>query len=137
MVDYGPIPQYFQSDYPYTRYAGGTVATSGCSVTTLAMVASYMTGHEYLPDDLARYFGGRAENHIARLEYGSEVLQIPYEKNWDWNVTRQALREGKIAIVLVNSKTHFTQSQHFIILTGMTPDGKILVQDSCESNYSH
>ena len=131
------VPQYFQGDYPNVRYAGGTVATSGCSATSLAMVATYMTGHEYLPDELARYIGGRAENHMTRIELGSDLLQIPYEKNTNWHVTLQALREGKIAIVLVNSKTHFTQSQHFLVLTGLTSDGKVLVNDSWRTNYSH
>lgn len=131
------VPLYFQADYPNTRYAGGTVATSGCSITSLAMVATYMTGHEYLPDELARYFGGRAENHMERLEMGSETLQLPYEKNTNWHTTLKALWDGKIAIVLVNDKTHFTQSQHFLVLTGVTSAGKVLVNDSALSNYSH
>lgn len=136
-VDYGEVPLYFQNDYPDVRYAGGTVVSSGCSVTSLAMVASFMTGHEYLPDELARYFGGRAENHMARIETGSETLQIPYEKNTNWHATVQALREGKIAIALVNDKSHFTRSQHFLVLTGITPDGRILVNDSWRPNYTH
>lgn len=136
-VDPADVPLYFQDDYPNTRYAGGTVATSGCSVTSLAMVASYMTDHEYLPDELARYFGGRAENHMARIELGSETLGIPYEKNTNWHTTLQALRDGKIAIVLVDDKTAFTQSQHFLVLTGLTSDGKVQAHDSRKSNYSH
>ena len=131
------VPLYFQEDYPNTRYAGGTVATSGCSITSLAMVATYMTGHEYLPDELARYFGGRAENHMERLEMGSETLQLPFEKNTNWHTTLEALWDGKVAIVLVNEKTHFTQSQHFLVLTGVTSDGKVKVNDSAAVNYSH
>ena len=74
------VPLYFQTDYPYTMYGSGTIESSGCSITSLAMVASYLTEHEYLPDELARYFGGRAENNIARLETGSESLQLPFSK---------------------------------------------------------
>lgn len=136
-VQPGQVPLYFQEDYPNTRYAGGTVATSGCSITSLAMVATYMTGHEYLPDELARYFGGRAESHMQRLEIGSDTLQLPYEKNTNWHTTLEALWDGKIAIVLVNDKTYFTQNQHFLVLTGMTSDGKVLAQDSAKVNYSH
>ena len=50
------IPLYFQNDYPETMFGTGSVASSGCSITCLAMVATYMTGREYLPDELARYF---------------------------------------------------------------------------------
>ena len=39
------------------------------------MVATYLTGHEYLPDELARHFGGIAENNIARLKR-SEAMQL-------------------------------------------------------------
>lgn len=132
---YESVPLYFQTDYPDVRFGSGTVSTNGCSITSLAMVASYMTGHEYLPDELARYFGGRAENNIARLEMGSDALQLPYYKAKDWNETMAAIQEGKIAIVLVGTPSPFTQSQHFIVVTGMTETGKLLIQDSYEPNY--
>ena len=40
------VPLYFQDDYPDTMYGSGTVKSDGCSVTALAMVASYLTDHE-------------------------------------------------------------------------------------------
>ena len=52
------VPLYFQNDYPDQRYGNGTVATSGCGITSLAMVATAMTGYVYRPDELADYFGG-------------------------------------------------------------------------------
>ena len=129
------VPLYFQNDYPNNIYGSGTIETNGCSAATLAMVATYMTGHEYLPDEIARYFGGAAENNIARLENGSKTMRLPYKKAQNWHETLAAVKDGKIAIVLVNSRSVFTQSQHFIILTGMTEDGKILVNDSWRPNY--
>ena len=88
------IPQYFQNDYPYTMYGSGTIATSGCSIVSLAMVASYLTDHEYTPDELAHYFGGRAINNIARLEYGNKTLQLACKKAANWHVVYKALQEG-------------------------------------------
>lgn len=129
------VPLYFQTDYPDTMYGAGTVATSGCSITCLAMVATYMTGHSYLPDQLARYFGGRAVNNMARMEHGSNVMQLPYSKNTNWHETLAALENGKIAIVLLNEKSAFTASQHFVVLTGITEDGKVLVNDPYLPNY--
>lgn len=129
------VPLYFQNDYPETLYGAGTVETSGCSITALAMVGTYLTGHEYLPDELARYFGGRAENNMARMELGAQKMQLPYEKNCNWHVTLQALKEGKIVIALMEHTSIFTDSQHFIVLTGMTADGKILVNDPYRPNY--
>ena len=133
--EYVEVPLYFQTDYPEVMYGSGTIETSGCSITSLAMVATYLTGYDYLPDELAGYFGGRAENNIARLEYGAEVLQLPYEKPENWHGALAALKEGKTVIALMNANSIFTESQHFIVLTGVTEDGKILVNDSYAPNY--
>ena len=129
------VPLYFQTDYPDIRFGSGTLSNNGCSITSLAMVASYMTDHEYLPDELARYFGGRAENNIARLEMGSDTLQLPYHKAENWHETIAAIHEGKLVIVLVGAASPFTESQHSIVITGMNEEGRILVNDSYEPNY--
>ena len=71
------FPLYSQLDYPNKRYGSGTVATSGCGITSLAMVATYLTGHAYFPDELAGYFGGYGENNVQRFEYGAEQLKLP------------------------------------------------------------
>lgn len=134
---YSEIPLYFQTDYPDTLYGSGTIESSGCSITSLAMVATYLTGHEYLPDELAGYFGGYVGNNMERLEYASDMLQLPWRKAENWHDARKALGEGKIVIALMNQKSAFTDSQHFIVITGMTGDGRFLVNDAYEPNYDH
>ena len=132
---YGRVPLYFQTDYPNNMYGSGTIANNGCSVTCLAMVATYLTGHEYLPDELARYFGGVAENNIDRLEKGAEAMRLPWEKMENFHKSMEALREGKIVVALMESESPFTDSQHFIVLTGFNDDGLIRVHDPYEPNY--
>lgn len=132
---YDTVPLYFQNDYPDTMFGSGTVETSGCSITCLAMVATYLTGHEYLPDELAGYFGGRAENNVARMEYGIEKMKLPCRRAENWHVVMEALEKGKVVILLVDEKSIFTDSQHFVVLTGLTDDGKVLVNDSNALNY--
>jgi len=134
--DYMAVPLYFQTDYPNNLYGGGSIANNGCSVTCLAMVATYLTGHEYLPDELARYFGGVAENNIERLEKGATAMQLPWEKMENFDKAMAALQEGKVVIALMGSSSLFTQSQHFIVLTGFNENGLIMVNDPIESNYS-
>ena len=129
------VPLYFQNDYPYNMYGEGTIATSGCGITCLAMVANYMTGHEYLPDELAGYFGSRAGNNMARLVAGSETLQLPFEQAENWDFAYQALKDGKLVILMVDYLSKFTDTQHFLVLTGLTEDGKILVNDPNRDNY--
>ena len=133
----GGIPQFFQDDYPDDLYGSGTIAKNGCSITCLAMVATAMTGHTFLPDELAYYFGGLAENNVQRLEIGSEALQLSYRRAKNADQVWPALEEGKIVIVLMNQKSIFTTSQHFIVLTGLNENGKILVNDPNRDNYSH
>ncbi len=129
------IPLYYQTDYPTTRYGAGTIDNSGCGIVSLAMVATYLTGQEYLPDQLAAWFGGNGNNNIERLEYGATAMQLPFTSNTNWHVTREALKEGKIAIILVNNKSQFTTSQHFLVVTGMTEDGRYRINDSYKPNY--
>lgn len=133
--EYLSVPLYFQTDYPNNLYGGGSIANNGCSVTCLAMVASYLTGHEYLPDELARYFGGVAENNIERLEKGAEAMQLPWEELENFHRAMDALREGKIVIALMESDSLFTETQHFIVLTGFNERGLIMVHDPYEPNY--
>ena len=45
-LTYDTVPLFFQTDYPYIKFGDGTIATSGCSMTALAMVATYLTDHE-------------------------------------------------------------------------------------------
>jgi len=135
LPEYLKVPLYFQTDYPETMYGAGSVASSGCSVTALSMVASYLTGHTYLPDELAYYFGGSAENNMQRLENGSKALQLPFHKAANWHETLAALEAGKVAIALMDMDSKFTESQHFIVLTGINENGRIMVNDPYEPNY--
>ena len=136
-IHYDRVPLFFQTDYPDDRFGHGTVASSGCSITSVAMVASYLTGHEYLPNELADYFGGFGINNMQRLEHASEMLQLPWKKVGNVDEALNAVRGGDIAIVLMNHKSIFTDNQHFIVLAGMTEDGRFLVNDPYAPNYDN
>ena len=134
------VPQFFQTDYPDVLYSAGTVASDGCSITCLAMVATYMTGYPYLPDELAGYFGGYLENvvtNLQRLEAASDLLQLPWRRAENFQDAMDAMKAGKVVIAMMNQESIFTDSQHFIVLAGTTEDGRILVNDPYEPNYDH
>ena len=136
MLTYDTVPLFYQTDYPYVKFGDGTIATSGCSMTCLSMVATYMTDHEYTPDQLVYHFGKYGKTNVERLEYAAQQLGLPYEKNFDWRETQKALEEGKVAIVMENDRSPFTTGQHFIVLSGLTDDGLVIVKDPFEPNYS-
>ncbi len=134
---YQDVPLYFQTDYPNIRYGMGTIATSGCSVTSLAMVATYLTGHNYMPDQLADYFSDyNSENHVEKLEYMSDQLQLPWHKAENFHEALDALRNDKVVIALMEETSAFTDGQHFIVLTGLNEQGRIMVNDPNAVNYT-
>lgn len=134
-IVYEQVPLYDQTQYPHIRYRSGTLATSGSNIASLAMVASYLTGHEYLPDALADYFADHIGNSMQWLENASDELQLPWQRAANIDVAIQALRDGKIAVVLMNEHSLFMESQHFVVFTGITEDGKILVNDPYSPDY--
>lgn len=129
------VPLYFQTDYPDIRYAYGYLAENGCSITCLAMVASHLTGYPYMPDVLADYFGGYGENNMQRLEYGSDMLQLPWRKAENFYDAMDALKEGCVVIALMNQNSILTNSQHFVVLTGINEEGRVYVNDPYGPNY--
>lgn len=130
------VPMYFQTDYPDVPYSDGTVATSGCSMASIAMVAAYLRDEEWSPADLARRFGNYEASNIQRMESAATVLDLTYKKVFQWSEVEKSLRQGKIAIVLVDKRTQFTTTQHFLVLTGISADGRIYLNDSYAPNYT-
>ena len=132
---YDAIPRYYQTDYPYIKFGNGTMATSGCSVTCLAMMATYLTEVEYTPPQMAYHFGSYGKTNIERLDHGIARMGLPYTRTENIQEVLQALRSGKVAIVMMDDESFFTTEQHFIVLAGMTEDGKFIVNDPMETNY--
>ena len=129
------VPRYFQTDYPYIKFGNGTIATSGCSITCLAMVATYLTDQEYTPPQMAYHFGSYGKNNIERLDYGIAQMQLPYQRTENIQDVLAALRAGKIAILMMDDESVFTNEQHFIVAAGMNEAGKFVVNDPMETNY--
>ena len=134
-IHYDAVPNFYETDYPDIRYGTGSFAENGSGVTSVAMVASFLTGYEYRPDQLAQWFASFTGNQIQTLEYMSDELRLPWERAENFHVARQALRDGKIAIALMGANSVFTSGQHFIVLTGINEAGKITVNDPNRNNY--
>ena len=75
-------------------------------------------------------------NSMQWLEYASDQLQLPWWKAGNIDEVIQYLREGKVAVVLMNDQSVFMEGQHFVVFTGITEDGKILVNDPYGPNYT-
>lgn len=130
------VPQYYQNDYPEEPYGYDTVANSGSNMTALAMVASFLTDHSYYPDeiadDLVHFMGG----DYQRLEYGSDLLQLAWERAENVHRALEAIQDGKIAIFLMNKNSIFTWKDHYVVVTGVNEDGSYTVMDTNRDHYS-
>lgn len=84
----GPFfPDYTLEEYGDVLYGSGTIKTNGCSVCCMAVAATYLTGHQYYPDELARWFGSKAENNVDRLRYMANALHLYYSSYHHFGVT--------------------------------------------------
>lgn len=130
------VPTYYQSSYPDDRFGTSTIANSGSSMTALAMVASYMTDHYYYPDEIADYCADYIGNHIKRMDYASDMLQLSWRRASNFHDALKALKEGSVVIALMNETSLFSSKMHYIVWTGLTEDGKILVNDPNDKNQT-
>lgn len=132
---YDYVPAYFQTDYPYDKFGNGTISTSGCSITCLAMVATYMTDQEYTPPQMAYHFGSYGKTNIDRLDYGISEMRLPYERTSNVIDVLDAVRNNKVAIVMMDEESVFTTEQHFIVVAGMNGPDKFIVNDPIKDHY--
>ena len=136
------IPLYKQGGgQPWSSmvYGNGTIASSGCAPTSLAMVISYLIGNRVTPADVVSWTG----NRYYVSGQGSSWNIFPACAS-HWGISCQnlgkstagltaALSSGKPVIASVGPGT-FTKGGHLIVLRGITEDGKILVNDPSDNN---
>lgn len=133
---YNEIPLILQTDYPDIPYSDGSLATSGCTMACVAMVGSYLREEEVSPVDLARRFGKYEASNMQRMEYAAIVLDLDFEMTMSWKKVMKGLKAGKPVIIMVGKASGFTASQHMVVLTGITEDGRITVNDPYGPNYT-
>lgn len=129
------IPLYIQWDsrWGFVPFGGKNIGTSGCSVTCLAMVISYLKGKNVYPDEVAMWCGNKYYVPGAGQSWGifpavagQYGLHLEDLGN-DVQAAMKALSTGKPVIASMNPGT-FTSQGHFIVLRGVQK-GKILVND--------
>lgn len=132
------VPAYYQDDY-HDRYGGGTIASSGCGPTCLAMVASYTSGTHITPPDVAVWAGNKyyvsgvgsswSLFYNGASHYGAHCSSI--SKNTDSIMA--AVSSGRPVIASMGPGT-FTKGGHFIVIIGFTKDGYFIINDPNKGN---
>lgn len=133
-----PVVYYNQGDSRWgsQMYVSKTISATGCGPTSLAMVVSTFTGTAYDPPTICAwaragnyYIHGQGSLHSiipdGARHFGLQVSGCNYTEG---QRLVDALSSGHLVIAIM-SKGHFTSGGHFIVLRGVTEDGKILVAD--------
>ena len=138
-VKKGSIPHFLQWDvrWGYEQYGNNFLAITGCGPTCLSMVYCGLTGDDtknpYEVAKLAEQEGYYVEgsgslwtimSDFAENDLGLDVIDVRFEED----AILSELYQGH-PIICIMGAGDFTDSGHFIVLYGVTEDGKILVRD--------
>jgi hypothetical protein len=144
----GSEKYYNQGDYAHVPYCSGgsTVASAGCLPTAYAMVVENLTGKVTTPQSIAEYIcndvngsrkyrddGGTSSRFVIDQATQSHFMvsarDIPVGERSIDNIIK-ILQSGKMIMASVKGTGTFaTENGHYIILSSVTPDGKIKVLD--------
>ncbi|QUH20405.1 C39 family peptidase [Alkaliphilus sp. B6464] len=143
---YANIPYYNQTDKRWGSlpYGSSTILSAGCGPTSLAMVVSGLVDNKVTPDIVADWSyrnGHRAEgtgSYWSLMTDGGKYYGLNVEaiSRRNPNDILKALSDGYPVIVAMG-KGQFTNGGHFIVLRGVTEEGKILVHDSASVERSN
>lgn len=137
-VKKGEIPFFLQWDrrWGYETYGSDFLAVTGCGPTCLSMVVCGLTGEsEWNPlkvaqmaEDQGLYVEGAGSSwelmNAGARELGLTVSDVIFDEQH----IKAALEEGK-PIICVVGPGDFTEGGHFLVLTGVDEDGRILLHD--------
>ena len=132
------VPLYLQQDYPDTMYGNYRIVSNGCGITTMAMLATYMTDDELTPPEMCRRFG--KYSHFTGTDcmiFVHEPAGMGFylkEHTYNRDVARAALEEGRIVISL-QYVGYWTRAGHYIVCESINEDGMVQVRDSNIYNY--
>jgi len=132
------MPLYLQQDYPDAPYGNYKVSTHGCGITTLAMVASYMTDDELTPAELGArygyYCGVRGTEICIFDDTPAEMGFHLQNRSYSWSEMDAALDNGQVVISL-QWAGYWTSGGHYLAMIRRTDEGKYVVRDSNLLNY--
>lgn len=134
----GEIPLFIQWDkrWGYCMYGNDFFGVNGCGPTCLAMVVCGLTNDsEYNPYDIAMfsmsndyYISGQGTSWNLMTE-GARNLGLTVESG---NITQWYIEHNlssQSPMICSMEPGDFTYTGHFIVLTGIDEDGKIIVND--------
>ena len=129
---------YNQGEEPWASQTFGNdpIRGYGCGPTAMAMLASSLTGEETDPGAMADwayqqgYCAPGSGSYLSIVEGTASAIGLEAEayEAASADALVQQLASGHIFVALM-TRGHFTERGHFIILRGVTLEGRVLVAD--------
>lgn len=149
-----PIPYYSQGNgapWAGVKFGGGNIASSGCSITSLAMVISYLNGGTdkdswTFPSDIVAMIQAKTGNynHFYAGDQGQSWDIMKAVAGYYGIGCEEIAKQSIVAslasgrpVIMSCSPGEFTKKGHFIVLTGLTEDGYIVVNDPSHPNKAY
>lgn len=139
-------PRWANESYPYKN--GGTYCSGGCGPSSMALIASYVTGSEILPTDIGNLTlskGTYVNDGLLELDkmvadkYGLELVQFLPATNAEYiKEMKKYLKDGYSLHILGNCgpsyvtgvNCPFTNGGHYVGIFEMTGEDTVMVADS-------
>lgn len=131
------VVYYNQFDDRWANFMYGktnTIGKAGCGPTAMSIVISTLTGEAHDPIELSNWSVANKQrcegdgSYHTLIPTSSKAYGLSCKGNLSAQDIIDALSGGKLVVVIM-SKGHFTKGGHFIVLRGVTAEGKILVAD--------
>ncbi len=128
------------ADHPY---GVNTIGGYGCGPTSMAMVVSNLTDTVITPDQMGdwAYDNGYFVNYCGTAYGLFPAASAAYGINcvtasaYDKETIVSALKAGKLVLTIVGPGD-FTIGRHFLLIRGITDDGKLLLGDSGKYEFA-
>ncbi|MCI8470619.1 MAG: hypothetical protein HFJ35_03915 [Clostridia bacterium] len=128
-ITYKHYKQY-QGSYAENPYWDGTIHSSGCGPTSIAILASGLTNLNYSPGVIAAEMNstyGLTSYSTLQAEMNSLGMSAQVIQNPSASTIQDNLRNGKVMLVSVNSNTIFTGGSHIMALVDIDSNGKVYI----------
>lgn len=131
-----PAFQQWDSRWGYVKYGNNIIAVNGCGPTCMSMVYSGLKKDTAMsPAEMAEYcleksyYSADSGTAWSMMTTGAEDLGLQAEQI---SVSKEAVKEALKAghpVICSMAPGDFTTQGHFIVLTGLSEDGKIQLND--------
>lgn len=135
----GQIPLFIQWDerWGYEKYGSDFIAINGCGPTSLAMVAVGLTGNKDINPKVVAEFSedngylvdGVGSSWTLMTEGAGHFGLKSKELSLNKDVIVSTLKKGQPIIASMGPGT-FTSEGHYLVLTGVDRNNKIIINDS-------